>query len=129
MTVELRMLALTVVLGFVHVALSAHFVTKQYGLDWNVGPRDVQMPPLGELAGRLRRAQYNFFETFPLFAAATLIAVVAGKQGALTYWGSQLYFWGRVLYLPLYATGIPIVRSIVWTAATAGIFLTLSSLL
>jgi uncharacterized MAPEG superfamily protein len=129
MALELRMLALSVLLGFVHIMLSAHMVTKQYGLDWNVGPRDAPMPPLGELAGRLRRAQYNFFETFPLFAAATLIAVVAGKQGALTDWGAQLYFWGRVLYLPLYATGIPVVRSIVWTAATVGIFLTLFALL
>jgi uncharacterized MAPEG superfamily protein len=129
MDVELRMLALSILLGFVHIFLSGHAVTKQYGLDWNVGARDEEMPPLNPLAGRLRRAQHNFFETFPLFAAAVLIAVLAGKRGALTDWGVQLYFWGRLVYLPLYALGIRVVRSLVWTIATIGIFLVLVALL
>ncbi len=38
-----------------------------------------------------------------------------------TAWGAQLYFYGRVLYVPLYAFGIPVVRSLAFTAAMAGI--------
>jgi uncharacterized MAPEG superfamily protein len=129
MDVELRMLALSVLLGFVHIFLSGQATTKQYGVDWNVGPRDQEMPPLNALAGRLRRAQNNFFETFPLFAVTVLIAVIAGKRGVLTDWGVQLYFWGRVVYLPLYAFGIRLIRTLVWLVATAGIFLVLIALL
>jgi len=123
------MLALSILLGFVHITLAAQATTKQYGLRWNMSPRDEPMPPLGPLAGRLQRASHNFLETFPLFAAAVLMAITAGKQGALTNWGTQLYFWARVVYLPLYAYGISVARTIVWAVATVGIGLILAALL
>jgi uncharacterized MAPEG superfamily protein len=87
------------------------------------------MPPLQGVGGRLQRALHNFVETFPFFAAAVLIAHVAGRHSALTLWGVQLYFWGRVAYLPLYAFGIPKVRSMAWGIATLGIILILIALL
>jgi uncharacterized MAPEG superfamily protein len=129
MTIELDMLALSVVLGFAHIALQAMTATHQYGVAWNAGPRDEMMPPLNSMAGRSRRALANFLETFPLFAAAVLIAHVAGKDNQATMWGAQLYFWGRLVYLPLYAFGVPFVRTLVWTLATAGIIMILVALL
>ena len=80
------------------------------------------------LAGRLERALTNFLETFPLFAAAVLMAQAIGVHNWMTEWGAQLYFWGRVLYLPLYAFGVVLVRSLVWNVATAGIILILLAL-
>jgi uncharacterized MAPEG superfamily protein len=44
-------------------------------------------------------------------------------------WGAHLYFWARVVYLPLYALGVPLVRSLVWNVAFAGIVLLLLALL
>ena len=41
----------------------------------------------------------------------------------------QLYFFGRLVYLPLYAFGVPILRTIVWYLSIMGIALVLSSLL
>ena len=46
----------------------------------------------------------------------------------MTEWGAQLYFWARVLYVPLYAVGLPLVRSLVWNVATLGIILLLLAL-
>ena len=129
MTFELTMLALAVVLGLVHVTLQAVSATAQYGRDWNVGPRDATQPPLQGVGGRLQRAWHNFLETFPLFAAAVLIAHVANRHSALTVWGSGLYLGARIVYLPLYAAGIPFVRSAVWSVATIGIVLILLALL
>ena len=87
------------------------------------------MPPLAGVAGRLERALQNFGETFPLFAAAVLLAQVADRHNAFTVWGAQLYFWARVAYLPLYAFGVPLVRSLAWNVAAAGVFLVLLGLL
>ena len=129
MALELRLLAWSVLLGFVQIILSAQATTNQYGLTWNMGARDQDMPPLNALAGRLRRAQDNFLETFPLFATAVLIAMVAGRGGTLTQWGVQLYFWARVVYLPLYAIGIRVVRTIVWIVSIVGIGMVLAALL
>jgi uncharacterized MAPEG superfamily protein len=128
MTTELLMLTLSVVLGFVHIIAGATSCTAQYGSKWNVGARDAQMPALNPVAGRLQRALHNFLETFPLFATLVLIADAANRHGTLTVWGSELYFAARVLYLPIYAAGIPVVRSIVWAAASLGIFMVLVGL-
>jgi uncharacterized MAPEG superfamily protein len=75
------------------------------------------------LAGRLERALQNFGETFPLFAAAVIAILLAERQDWLTALGAELYFWGRVVYLPLYASGVPLMRSLAWNVATLGIVL------
>ena len=128
MTIELSMLAFSIVLGLVQICLAASAATLQRGAVFNAGPRDAPQPPLKPVAGRLDRAQRNFLETFPLFAAAVLIAHVAGRHSWMTEWGAQLYFWGRVVYLPLYAAGVPWVRSAVWVVAALGIVLVLVGL-
>jgi uncharacterized MAPEG superfamily protein len=128
MTIELTMLALSIVLGLVQIVLAAQAKNRQRGFRWAAGPRDDPTPPLTGVGGRLDRALANFLETFPLFAAAVLIAQVAGKHDWMTVWGAQLYFWARVMYVPLYAVGVPLVRSLVWNVATFGIILILLSL-
>ena len=58
-----------------------------------------------------------------------LVAHASETHNALTEWGSRLYLWGRVAYVPLYAAGIPLVRSLVWNVATVGIMLLVVALL
>lgn len=127
MTIELTMLALSAGLGLVQIVLSAQTKNQQLGYRWAAGPRDEPRSLTG-VAGRLERALGNFLETFPLFAAAVLIADAADVHNWMTLWGVQLYFWGRVLFVPLYAFGIPLIRSIVWNVATFGIILVLLAL-
>jgi uncharacterized MAPEG superfamily protein len=67
----------------------------------------------------------NFLETFPLFAACILMAHAMDVHNWMTEWGAQFYFWARVAYLPLYAFGVVLVRSLAWSVATAGILLVL----
>ena len=128
MTIELTMLALSVVLGFVHIMAAVRAGTRQYGSAWSNSPRDEAVPPLNPAAGRLSRARNNFLETFPFFAAAVLIAHVAGRDGILTALGVQVYFWGRVVYLPLYAFGVPRIRTLAWLVASLGIALVMAAL-
>ena len=91
--------------------------------------RDEKAEPLQGVAGRLERALRNFLETFPLFAAAVLAAQLTGTHGALAEWGARLYFWGRLAYVPLYAAGVPLIRSLVWNIPTLGIGLIVIALL
>jgi uncharacterized MAPEG superfamily protein len=128
MTTELLMLALSVVLGFVHITVSAIATTHQYGSKWNLSARDAPMPPLQAIAGRLQRASHNFLETFPLFAVAVLIADATNRHGWMAVLGSQIYFYARVLYLPIYAAGLPVIRTVVWSVAALGIVLVLLDL-
>ena len=128
MTTELTYLALTLILALVQVFLPAGVRTVEFGSKWNAGPRDETPAAKKPLTGRLERAQANLFETLPLFIGAVLIAHVAGRNGVLTEWGAALYFWARVVYVPLYALGVPYVRSLVWTVSFAGLVLILAAL-
>lgn len=128
MAPDLILLAFTLILALVQIAAAGLARTAELGAKWNAGPRDGETGPPGKLAGRLMRAQANLFETLPLFIGAVLIAHVADKAGPLTYWGAHLYFFGRVIYLPLYALGVPYVRSLVWLVATGGLVMIIAAL-
>jgi uncharacterized MAPEG superfamily protein len=121
MSIELKCLTFALLLGIVHILIAGHAKTKQYGTKWNVSARDAELPPLNLVAARLVRAQANFFETFPIYAVAVLIAAVADRSGFLTVLGSALYVVARVIYLPLYAFGVPVVRTLVWLVSMLGI--------
>ena len=123
------MLTLGVVLGLVQIVAASHSASLQRGYRWTASPRDEPTPPLRGVAGRLDRALRNFLETFPLFVAVVLAAHVSETHNALTEWGSRLYLWGRVAYVPLYAAGVPLVRSLVWDVATFDIMLFVVALL
>jgi len=129
LSIELTLLAWTLVLALVQILIAAHARTRETGLAYNAGPRDAATVPVGKLAGRLKRAQSNLFETLPVFAAAVLIAHVAGREGSLSATGAWLYLIARVVYVPLYAAGIPYVRSLSWLVSMVGVLLVLLPLL
>lgn len=131
LTPELRALAWAVVLGVVQILAAAYAVAaqRQGGLTWAAGSRDTPQPPPTGVAARLVRARDNFAETFPFFAAAVLAAGMTGHTGGLSATGAAIYFWGRVIYLPLYAAGVPYLRSVVWGVATAGMLMVLAATL
>jgi uncharacterized MAPEG superfamily protein len=128
LTIELRMLICSVVLGFVHIVAASHAASLQRGYRWTASARDTEVAPLTGVAGRLDRALRNFSETFPLFAALVFAAYAAGRHNALTESGAILYFAARLVYLPLYALGVFLVRSLVWNVAASGMALMLVAL-
>lgn len=121
MSIELQMLAWAIVLGLVHVLVGATLSTQQRGLRWNAGARDGTAAPLTGVAARVERASRNFLETFPFFAAAVLAVVATQRSSPDTALGAQLYFWARVAYLPVYAAGIPYLRTGVWAVSLWGL--------
>jgi uncharacterized MAPEG superfamily protein len=119
--VELKLLMAAVVVGLVQIVWAAVAgAGGERNAAWLLGPRD-EPKPAGVVAGRLSRALSNFLETFPLFAGAVLACDLAGKFGALTMWGAGLYVICRALFVPIYASGIPVVRTLVWTLSMIGI--------
>lgn len=130
MTTELTLLGWTLVLAIVQILLPASLRNRETGIAYNASPRDHQAEaPEGLVTGRLRRAQANLLETLPLFAAAVLAAHVAGREGVLTLAGAWIYLCARIVYVPLYAFGIPYVRSLAWVVSMFGLFLILLALL
>lgn len=125
MGIELHMLVWSVILGLVQILLAATASMGQRGPGWAASSRDDPGAPLTGVAARLDRARGNFLETFAFFAALVLAVVALGRQDATSALGAQLYFWGRLVYVPVYAAGIPYLRTLVWAVSIAGIVLLL----
>ena len=122
MSFELWMLMAAALLGLVHMSAASFAFKAQVGNRYTVGARDEGLRPAG-VAGRLARAQANFMETFPIFATFILVVELTGAQGSLSWWGAALYLAGRIVFLPLYAAGLPWVRTFSWNLATLGLVL------
>jgi uncharacterized MAPEG superfamily protein len=129
MPIELKILALGAILLFVHIFAATRFKTAQYGRKWNVGARDAALPPPSPVTGRMMRAQANFQETFPIAIVALLGVVVANRTSASTALGGWIWLGARIVYLPLYAAGVPVIRTIVWTVGMVGLAMVLWPLL
>jgi uncharacterized MAPEG superfamily protein len=125
MRVELIVLGWGCILGLVHIFAAIRVKTAQYGTAWNMGARDEALPEPRPIIGRLARAQANFLETFPIVIAAVLVDAHAGLLSNWTAIGALLWFGARVIYLPLYAAGIPKVRTAAFAVSMVGIMLLL----
>ncbi|MCJ2034356.1 MAPEG family protein [Methylobacterium sp. J-068] len=126
MPVEIRLLAWSCLLGLVHiVAASASGLRQRGGFGWASGNREGKTPEVTGAAARLEKASKNFFETFPIFAALVLACVATGRHNTAVVLGAYLYFFARLVYLPVYGFGVPKIRSIVWGVAIVGILFVL----
>ncbi|MEM7270077.1 MAG: MAPEG family protein [Pseudomonadota bacterium] len=113
MTPELTVLALAGLLQVVQFALMAVPVNIQLGTRYTASSREEQLQPTGA-PGRLFRAMNNHFEGLILFGIAVVVVVLGEKTSAFTAACAWAYLIARVLYVPVYAAGIPYLRSLIW---------------
>lgn len=128
LSIELKMLFYSAILGIIQLLIAASLATSQRGVKWNLSPRDEKQPELTGVAGRMDRAFKNFMETFPFFLAAIIIVQITQMQSSASSYGAMIYFWARLIYIPLYAAGIPVVRTMVWGLALVGIVMVMTPL-
>lgn len=121
MTTELYVLSFAAILGLIQLMIATQLSTSQRGVKWNLSPRDQKMPELTGVAGRMDRAYKNFMETFAVFVAAIAVVHLANRLGPISTLGAEVYLVARVLYVPVYAAGILVVRTLIWMVSLIGI--------
>lgn len=116
MSVELAMAVAIIVLGMFQLMWAAAEYRRVHGLIYANTARDT---PSGKeeskLLGRLSRAQSNLMETAPYFIGLALIITVSGISSETTRLAAMAFVALRIIYLPLYALGVPQLRGLVWT--------------
>lgn len=124
---EIAVLGWSVVLLLVQIILQA---TSTYDLGpYLLGPRDDQRQSKNPFAGRLKRALENLIETYPAFVALALALAVTGKTGGIAATGALVWLIARVVYVPLYAFGVPAVRTLAWCVSVVGLVMMLVRLM
>lgn len=125
MAVELQVLGYAALLQFVQFALMAVPLNLQLGTSYTAGPRDESQQASG-IAGRLNRAFGNHFEALTLFTIAVVVVVLGEASNATTEMAAWVYLGSRILYVPAYASGIFMLRTLVFCG---GFFATLAMLI
>jgi uncharacterized MAPEG superfamily protein len=122
-----------VVLGWSVVLLLAQIILQAvstYDLGpYLLGPRDDNRRSGNVMAGRLKRALENLLETYPAFVALALALALTGKTGGIAATGAWLWLAARIVYVPLYAFGVPAARTLAWTVSIVGILMMLARLM
>ena len=113
MPVEIQVLGYAALLQFVQFVLMAVPVNLQLGVAYTGGNRDEQKQATG-VPGRLKRALDNHFEGLIMFTIAVLVVVLGNASTPLTQVCAWVYLAARVLYVPAYASGVFLVRSLIW---------------
>ncbi len=121
MPIELTLLIWSTALFALYIGAQSTLYRLQYGVQHAAGARDSDPAPPSPMLSRAQRALNNLLETYPVFVALAVASVLAERSDWLTEWGAQLYFWGRIAYLPLYLLGVQYVRSMVWLVVAAGL--------
>lgn len=130
MTALLQLVAYMTVLTWISIMAGAVLRNREWTLDgMKVGfsNRD-NLPEATPLGGRAVRAATNTIENFVLFAALALTAHAAGVSDEATL-GAEVFFWARLVYLPVYWAGITYVRSLLWGVGAAGLAMMLFAIL
>ena len=85
-----------------------------------LGTRDT-LPALDVTGERAHRALKNLQESLPYFLTFAVLAIVLEREDGLANLGARIFFVFRMLYLPTYVMGIPVIRSALWLGGFAGI--------
>lgn len=98
--------------------LAMHMAKAPGGYNNNM-PREQAASLEGE-GKRALAIHLNQIESFPLFAAGVLVAVVSGVTSDVVDYIAIAYVISRLIYMPLYLKDIATLRSLVWGVGYIG---------
>lgn len=102
--------------GLLHLFSKAPLIKAQNSMPGgydNHFPRE-QQAQLSGWGKRALAAHENQIESFPIFAAGVLVAMVAGVTSAAVDYLAIVFILARVLFITLYIKDVPTLRSSVW---------------
>ncbi|GLT08264.1 MAPEG family protein [Sulfitobacter porphyrae] len=122
---EITILIAYGLLVMITILLQVMGAMTQLSMGYIMSSRDDNRGTRGMVA-RIERALNNSLVAMTLFAPAVLILEVLNKTNATTLLAAQVFMIARIIYLPVYALGVPAVRTLAWLAgfiATAVLYL------
>ena len=85
--------------------------------------------PIGLRMQRFNASFANFLVSYPAFIALVLMLAITNSANDTTALGAAIWFWARILHIPIHISGIAVIRTLVWLTSLAGLLLMLLPLL
>ena len=115
---ELVCLELSVILWLAHVLTEVATARAEFG-DWYLfTPRDERKTAKGLAHGRATRALANYVENLGPFLALDLALIATQHAGG---YGATVWIVARIIYLPVYMIGTPVLRTGLWGISLVGL--------
>lgn len=121
---ETTILAAYGLLVLLTILLQVLGATRQLSMGYLISSRDEGRTTAG-MTARLERALDNSVVAMALFAPAVLMLVVLERTSDTSLLAATVFLVARIIYLPVYAFGIPAIRTLTWLvgfAATAVLY-------
>jgi uncharacterized MAPEG superfamily protein len=128
MPIDASLLVLSVLIFIVMVLVQAVFSNLEHPPKQMLGARDG-LSDTKAVTQRAKRANQNMIEALLMFAPLMLVAIVTDRTNDMTALGGWLFVAGRAAFAPLYWLGVPVLRTLAWMVAVAGIILVLLQVL
>lgn len=99
--------------------------TRQLSMGYLMSARDESRSTTG-MTARIGRALDNSIVAMALFAPAILILEHLNRTDENSLLAAQVFLLARIIYVPVYALGVPAIRTLAWLAgfaATAVLYL------
>jgi uncharacterized MAPEG superfamily protein len=91
---------------------------QQLSLGYLISSRDEDRSMTG-MTARVKRALDNSVVALALFAPAILMLELLDRTNATSLLAAQVFLLARIIYLPVYALGVPAIRTLAWLAGFA----------
>jgi uncharacterized MAPEG superfamily protein len=88
----------------------------------DLGNRD-HVRPLTVTGARAARALANMQEALPVFLALALMNMIVAPGAPTALTGAWIFLVARVLYVPLYLSGVAVIRTLAWLAGVIGLIM------
>lgn len=128
MTTDLWMLIFTVLFSFTLIMISPTVNILKRGPLWAMGNREDAQAATGWQA-RAERLDANMRENLPLFAILVIVVHITGNANETSALGATIFLAGRVVHALLFLAGVPVLRTVAWTVAVAGMVMVGTALL
>ncbi len=115
---ETTILAAYGLLVLLTILLQVLGATRQLSMGYLMSSRDEGRSTTG-MTARLERALDNSIIAMALFAPAILLLNALDRTNDTTLLAASVFLIARIIYLPVYALGVPAIRTLAWLAGFA----------
>jgi len=115
---ELTLLAAYGILVLITLLLQVLGSMRTLSMGYLMSARD-EPREVGLMTARIKRALDNSITAMALFAPAVLLLEVQNKTDNASLLACQVFLVARIIYLPVYALGVPAIRTLAWLAGFA----------
>jgi uncharacterized MAPEG superfamily protein len=119
---ELACLVLSVTLWVVHVLIQAGIGTSVLPRGYLFTARDQSPRSDNVYYGRATRALANYVENLVPFVALDLGFIATHHPGGI---GPTLWVLARIVYIPVYLSGAPYLRTLIWLISIVALLMML----